>query len=199
MIRRPPRSTPLYSSAASDVYKRQEFNTAITQDDLIDSTLDPEVGGTKKTFFMKDSNFLVGEKYALALKAFDEKQNQGKVSNIVQIYLPPATTTPTTPPSTTEDPTTTYPPTTTLQPTTPGTNTTPTTSDRSTVHPMTGCKDQTCASDGLFPGPEICSPDFCQCSWGVPHPKICQEGLVFNPSTGVCDWPWNNQDCTSTN
>ena len=26
MIRRPPRSTPLYSSAASDVYKRQVFN-----------------------------------------------------------------------------------------------------------------------------------------------------------------------------
>ena len=26
MIRRPPRSTPLYSSAASDVYKRQEEN-----------------------------------------------------------------------------------------------------------------------------------------------------------------------------
>src|SRR5665647_1150697 len=26
MIRRPPRSTPLYSSAASDVYKRQLFN-----------------------------------------------------------------------------------------------------------------------------------------------------------------------------
>ena len=26
MIRRPPRSTPLYSSAASDVYKRQKFS-----------------------------------------------------------------------------------------------------------------------------------------------------------------------------
>src|SRR5450759_4964847 len=29
MIRRPPRSTPLYSSAASDVYKRQTENDAI--------------------------------------------------------------------------------------------------------------------------------------------------------------------------
>src|SRR5660398_163976 len=28
MIRRPPRSTPLYSSAASDVYKRQELHAA---------------------------------------------------------------------------------------------------------------------------------------------------------------------------
>src|SRR5665647_2221620 len=27
MIRRPPRSTPLYSSAASDVYKRQSYGT----------------------------------------------------------------------------------------------------------------------------------------------------------------------------
>src|SRR5450759_6039124 len=26
MLRRPPRSTPLYSSAASDVYKRQDFD-----------------------------------------------------------------------------------------------------------------------------------------------------------------------------
>ena len=29
MIRRPPRSTPLYSSAASDVYKRQAMNRGI--------------------------------------------------------------------------------------------------------------------------------------------------------------------------
>src|SRR5450759_5701696 len=32
MIRRPPRSTPLYSSAASDVYKRQDYSfETITQ------------------------------------------------------------------------------------------------------------------------------------------------------------------------
>ena len=29
MIRRPPRSTPLYSSAASDVYKRQGFSVFV--------------------------------------------------------------------------------------------------------------------------------------------------------------------------
>merc|ERR1711971_1271794 len=101
------------------------------------------------------------------------------------------TTTATTP---TENPTTT-------ETTTPVTNTTPeatTPSERSTVHPMTGCKDQTCATDGIFPGPVLCSPDFCHCSWGVPEPHICQEGLVFNPSIGVCDWPWNNEDCSST-
>ena len=31
MIRRPPRSTPLYSSAASDVYKRQHFKNVLAQ------------------------------------------------------------------------------------------------------------------------------------------------------------------------
>src|SRR5660397_286607 len=31
MIRRPPRSTPLYSSAASDVYKRQPFKRALRE------------------------------------------------------------------------------------------------------------------------------------------------------------------------
>src|SRR5674476_263854 len=31
MIRRPPRSTPLYSSAASDVYKRQGLSPSIAQ------------------------------------------------------------------------------------------------------------------------------------------------------------------------
>ena len=94
-----------YSSTVGNLtgvnFDKDEFNFQITQDDLIDSTLEPAVGGTEKTFFIKDSIFTVGEKYALALKAFDEKQNAGKVSNIVQIYLPPAPTT--APP--TEDPT----------------------------------------------------------------------------------------------
>ena len=75
---------------------------------------------------------------------------------------------------------------------------TSTTSEASTLHPMAGCRDQTCPSDGLFPGPELCSPDFCHCSWGVPHPKVCRQGLVFNPSVGVCDWQWNTEDCSFT-
>ena len=182
-----------YSSTVGNLtgvnFDKDEFNTAVTNDDLVDSTLDPEVGGNEKTFFIKSSVFLVGEKFVLALKAVDENGNEGKVSNTVQIYLPPA---PTAPP--TEDSTT-------PQPTIPETNTTPeatTASGRSTVHPMTGCSNQTCTSDGLFPGPELCSPDFCQCSWGVPQPQICQEGLVFNPRVGVCDWPWDNPDCSSS-
>merc|ERR1712130_513417 len=107
-----------YSSTVGNLtgvnFDKDEFNFQITQDDLIDSTLEPAVGGTEKTFFIKDSIFTVGEKYALGLKAFDEKQNAGKVSNIVQIYLPPAPTTapPTEDPSTTDHPTTTEAPTT---------------------------------------------------------------------------------------
>ena len=31
MIRRPPRSTPLYSSAASDVYKRQRYYNSLSE------------------------------------------------------------------------------------------------------------------------------------------------------------------------
>merc|ERR1711971_1408670 len=88
------------------------FNTAITNDDLVDSTLDPEVGGTEKTLFIKSSIFHVGAKFVLALKAVDEKGNQSKISNTVQIYLPPApttTTTTTTATTTTTTTTTTTP------------------------------------------------------------------------------------------
>merc|ERR1712200_31153 len=71
---------------------------------------------------------------------------------------------------------------------------TPTTTEARTLHPMRGCTDQLCEFDGLFSGPEKCSPDFCHCSWAVPHPKVCQPGLVFNPDIGVCDWPWDTPE-----
>ena len=35
MIRRPPRSTPLYSSAASDVYKRQKLTNKIQESNQV--------------------------------------------------------------------------------------------------------------------------------------------------------------------
>src|SRR5665647_2513241 len=37
MIRRPPRSTPLYSSAASDVYKRQVTDVEFVETGLVES------------------------------------------------------------------------------------------------------------------------------------------------------------------
>ena len=73
-------------------FDKDEFNTAITNDDLIDSTLEPQNGGTLKVFFIKASVFSIGRKYMLALRAVDEKGNDGAVSNPVQIYLPPAST-----------------------------------------------------------------------------------------------------------
>ena len=36
MIRRPPRSTPLYSSAASDVYKRQDIGNYDADDAMLE-------------------------------------------------------------------------------------------------------------------------------------------------------------------
>src|SRR5660398_206181 len=48
MIRRPPRSTPLYSSAASDVYKRQDNSSGLNNPDNLYGTqaapLDPMLG-----------------------------------------------------------------------------------------------------------------------------------------------------------
>jgi len=85
-----------YSSTVGNLtgvnFDEGEFNTQITNENLVNSTLEPEVGGATKTFFIKSSIFPVGEKYVLALKAMDEKGNKGKVSNTVQIYLPPPTT-----------------------------------------------------------------------------------------------------------
>ena len=81
-----------YSSTLGNLtganFDGEEFNTLLTNGDLVDSTLDPEVGGIRKTFLIKDSIFTAGVKYALALKAVDEIENQGPVSNIVQIFLP---------------------------------------------------------------------------------------------------------------
>merc|ERR1712192_89372 len=117
-----------------DNFDEEEFNTPISIDDLVDSTLDPEVGGATKTFFIKSSIFPVGEKFVLALKAIDEKGNQGKVSNTVQIYLP-APTTPTTAPATTPTTTPTKPTTTPTKPTTTPTKppATPTTTNPPTT------------------------------------------------------------------
>ena len=110
----------------------------------------------------------------------------------------PATTERTTPQITTAEKVTTQGTSTATTTTTTTTTTTPnptTPTEASTLHPMRGCTDQLCEFDGLFSGPEKCSPDFCHCSWAVPHPKVCQPGLVFNPDIGVCDWPWDNPEC----
>jgi len=58
-----------------------------------------------------------------------------------------------------------------------------------------GCTGQSCLPEDQLLSQEPCSAKFCQCSWGVPLSKNCPQGLVFNPSVGVCDWIWNNPQC----
>merc|ERR1712223_129400 len=134
------------------------FNTVITDKDLVnDSTLEPENGGTQKTFFIKDSLFTVGEKYVLALRAVDEKQNQGQVSNAVQIFLPaptsstakPSPTHPTTPSSSPKTTPTTTPTTPRTTPTTPKTD--PTTPTTPTTSPsMTAPSSSSRLNNGIY-------------------------------------------------
>merc|ERR1711936_925453 len=41
----------------------------------------------------------------------------------------------------------------------------------------------------------ICKPCFCQCHDGVQDEICCQPGLVFNPATNTCGWPYNTDGC----
>ena len=66
-----------------DNFDKEEFNIDLTNEDLIDSTLEPQNGGTLKVFFIKASVFSTGRKYMLALRAVDGVGNQGEVSNMV--------------------------------------------------------------------------------------------------------------------
>merc|ERR1711909_118685 len=39
-----------------------------------------------------------------------------------------------------------------------------------------------------------CSPDFCDCSYGVPYLLTCNSPLFFDESAGVCNWCFNMCD-----
>ncbi len=80
-------------------------------------------------------------------------------------YVPP-TLPPTTPP-----PPTMYPPTTTP--------------------PLTFCEGK---ANGFYPY-DVCHPKFYQCANGVTYLLECQNGAVFNPASGICDWPHNVPEC----
>src|SRR5660397_249212 len=66
MIRRPPRSTPLYSSAASDVYKRQNFFSATYPDRLVTKVY--LTGGASRSAFLKE---MLAEKIGVDVEIFD--------------------------------------------------------------------------------------------------------------------------------
>ena len=40
-----------------------------------------------------------------------------------------------------------------------------------------------------------CNQCFCQCHDGFQDEICCSEGLVFDPSTNACDWPFNVNGC----
>merc|ERR1712127_667987 len=49
---------------------------------------------------------------------------------------------------------------------------------------------------GLFQSAP-CSPEFCDCSFGVPYMLTCETPLVFDETAGVCNWCYNMCDkCT---
>ena len=75
-----------------DNFDSEEFNERITEEDLIDSSLDPVTGGEIKTIFLKSSIFEANKKYVLAMRSRDESDNWSSVSNKVTIFLPSAPT-----------------------------------------------------------------------------------------------------------
>src|SRR5450759_40512 len=85
MIRRPPRSTPLYSSAASDVYKRQLYNVLVEvyrKNVKTDSVVQPL--GLRYYSVDKDSGFyLNGKKYPLHGVAYHEdRRDKGRALSL---------------------------------------------------------------------------------------------------------------------
>jgi len=72
------------------------------------------------------------------------------------------------------------------------------TTEHHTTNNLPKCKDFTCpnmeAEGGLF-AHGACSPEFCECSYGIAYLLTCEEGLVFNEPAHVCDWPFNVPEC----
>merc|ERR1712037_816812 len=46
---------------------------------------------------------------------------------------------------------------------------------------------------GLFQSAP-CSPEFCDCSFGVPYKLTCEDPLVFDEEAQVCNWCYNMCD-----
>merc|ERR1711874_178956 len=73
-------------------------------------------------------------------------------------------------------------------------------------NPRTECRDDSsegfcigfeCPNDneegGLFQSAP-CSPDFCDCSFGVPYKLTCEDPLVFDETAQVYNWCYNMCD-----
>jgi len=82
-----------YSSTAGNLtgssFDNEDFNSVITEDDLLDSDLTPVGGGTVKEIKISKSIFTPERKYVFALKAKDESNNRSPVSNTAQLLILP--------------------------------------------------------------------------------------------------------------
>ena len=81
-----------FSSTAGNLtgsnFDKEDDNTRLTQNNLIESDLVPVKGGTVKAFKIMSALFNKDEKYVLAMKASDDSKNLSPVSNKVQIFIP---------------------------------------------------------------------------------------------------------------
>ena len=57
------------------------------------------------------------------------------------------------------------------------------------------CDDIACDHGNDFYPEGDCNQCFCQCHDGFQDEICCSEGLVFDPSTNACDWPFNVNGC----
>ena len=82
-----------YSSTAGNLtgssFDNEDFNSVITEDDLLNSDLTPVGGGTVKEIKISKSIFTPERKYVFALKATDESNNRSPVSNTAQLLILP--------------------------------------------------------------------------------------------------------------
>ena len=87
MIRRPPRSTPLYSSAASDVYKRQrlrmdeeydEMSTYAFAQSVVKPTQETAAFINRLNALVDETNALYNQRIAQARAAAAKKQEGDK-------------------------------------------------------------------------------------------------------------------------
>jgi len=77
-----------------------------------------------------------------------------------------------------------------------GTQPTPAPTTPGTTHPPNTCDTfGACYKPGEMRSEGECKNCFCECASSKWTQLCCQPGLVFNPVSSQCDWPYNNPDC----
>ena len=63
-----------------------------------------------------------------------------------------------------------------------------------TQKPPSACDNVVCQGNEFYPE-GVCKKCFCQCHGGIADEMCCPNGLVFNPISNTCDWPFNINGC----